>query len=411
MKKRWAALGAAGSAFVTLLACSSFDASPAPPGDDGSAPEAASPVDASTAPDVAPDSAKLCVPAPLEPSDAGEDANCEGTGVTIGLDTSSKHCGRCGHDCLGTACVNGVCAVVPLSSELGSIAVTAATATHLYYSSSGSSSRRVRRFSFADGGVEELANPSGIGYLKETRAVGPTPSVYAVLSDRGVIAVPVGGGSESTVVDDGNNNVDRMAADETNLYWTRSGTLLARAHADGTSVPANFVVHSAKTAVVATALFADGAHLFYAVRDTGDGGTTTSIWMRGPGKLDSVSQRLPSVEDVVDFAGDAEFLYWTTPKGEIWRAAKTGTAKPELVARVPGLRLYSKGLAVDDAYVYAAMTLSGLGGDVQMTLVQASKCGGPIRVLVNDAIFGGGLVAAGGYLYWGSSPSLQRIAK
>lgn len=406
----WAALGAVATAFVTLLACSSFEEAPATPDGNDGATEGAAPAEGGAV-DAGSDSASVCVPAPLDPVDAAEDASCEGPGTTIGLDTSSKHCGRCGHDCLGTACVGGKCAVVAVSTEVGSTSVTAATATHLYYSSHDATNRRVRRLAFADGGVEQLAMLTGNGYLKDTRAVGPTPDVYVVLSDRGVLSIPTTGGAESTVVDDGNNNIERMTADTTNLYWTRYGTLLARSHADGTNATANFVVHTGTATSVVIGMFADGTRLYYALRDSFDGGATVSLWTRGPGKLDSVSQRLASIEEVVDFANDAEFLYWSTPKGEIWRAAKVGASPAERIARVTGTLLHSKGLAVDDRYVYAAMTASATGGDVQMTLVQASKCGGPTRVLVNDAIFGGGLVAAGGYLYWGSSPALQRIAR
>ena len=413
-KRRWAALGGGAAVVVASFACATFDGAGVPPAaDDGSAAEAAPPpIDATASVDAGSEAASICVPAPLEPSDAGVDANCEGTGLTVGLDTSSRHCGRCGHDCLGATCVNGLCTIEQLSTELGSTSVSAATATHLYYGTVGGGSRRVRRRSLATGASESLANPTGVGYVKDVRAVGPAPAVFAILSDRGVISVPVGGGSETTIVDDGNNTVDRLSVDETNLYWSRYGTLLARARADGTDAATNFAVFSATATRVATAFVADGTRLYYVVEETdGDGGKTHSIWMRGPAKADSVTQRLALVDEVVDFAFDEAFLYWSTSKGEIWRAAKTTAAPAELVARAPGPHLWSKGLAVDDAYVYAAMTLSGQGGDVQMTLVQAPKCGGPTRVVARDAIVGAGLVASGGYLFWGNNPSLQRLAK
>jgi hypothetical protein len=398
---------------VALFACSSFDAADVPPGDEGGT----STTEASGGPEgAAGDSApSSCVPSPIEVSDAGEDASCDG--VTIILAESSQHCGRCGHDCLGASCVNGRCVIASVAQDqLTGVNVAAATATHLYFSTTEDSPggpiyRYVRRLAFADAGVETLAAPGGGGYLHETAVEGATPSVFAILSDRGVIAVNVDQTPETTVVDDGNNNVGHLAVDATNLYWMRSGQLLARPRADVTNVAANIVVQGGSATLEPIAMIADGTKLYWSVRESGaDAGAKTSIRVRGPGKTDSPSVKVASVDEVIEFAADAEFLYWSTPKGEIWRVLKATMATPELVTRVSGPKQYSKGLAVDDGYVYAAMTPSAQGGDLQMVLVQAPKCGGPPRVLAEDGTLGG-LVAKDGYLYWGFAKTVRRIAK
>ena len=413
----WAALGVPVASVAAVLACSSFGEAANTDAEGGATPDGeaeAATTDAST--DPADASTSVCIPVAVEPSDAGEDANCEGTGAATILGESGKHCGRCGHDCLGAGCVNGVCNVVPLTTdELGSTSVTAATSTHLYYSStSGNPSppRYVRRLAFDDGGVEFLAIPSGTGYLHDTRIEGASPAIYTVLSDRGVLFIPTDGGSESTVVADNSNVVLGLAVDAVNLYWLLGSALWGRARADGVNASANFVIHSGTASSAATALIADGAKLYWAVREQLlDGGTTTSIRVRGPGKNDTVSVHLPAVPDVIGLAVDANFLYWSSPNGEIWRAAKATNALPELVTRVTGARRFSKGLAVDDNYVYAAMSVDSQNGTVAMSLVQAPKCGGPPRLLADDTLVGGGLIAAGGYLYWGRGFSVVRIAK
>ena len=49
---------------------------------------------------------------------AAEDASCVPGSSPVDLMVSSKHCGRCGHDCFGDACLGGRCVVTDETGAL-----------------------------------------------------------------------------------------------------------------------------------------------------------------------------------------------------------------------------------------------------------------------------------------------------
>jgi hypothetical protein len=108
---------------------------------------------------------------------------------------------------------------------------------------------------------------------------------------------------------------------------------------------------------------------------------------------------------------DAEYIYLVSGNGEIRRVLEQGVTPPEIIGRITGLRRVAKGIAVDDGYVYVACSQDGNGGTVQLDLYQVSKCGGPMRLLADDLIYGGSLAASGPHLYWGHAAAVARIAK
>jgi hypothetical protein len=391
------------------VACSAFTASEddaLPPTDDGGT------LDGGGADGTTDGAAAVCVFD--EAPDAGVKADCDGTGLPVDLATADKHCGRCGHDCLGTGCNGGRCVVKPASTgDYNYTAVTVATSEYIYYSSSDfADNSHVRRLALADGAVTTLSTLSGTGALNGPGVSGA--SVFAVHAPRGVLAFPIGGGQGNTVVDDP-YNVDHLVVDNTNLYWVKNYAVLARPHADGPDAGATFVVNYDPAFPHITRMVADGARVYWAASSVpiGTAGPVASaLKMRGPARTDSSVTRVSGVTaNITTLAFDVDYIYYSTDVGEIWRAAKATAAPPELVTRISGVRRWAKGLAVDDTSVYAAMTPSNLGGDVTMALIQASKICGPPRVLADSQISAVGLVSAGKFLYWGSFGTVDRLVK
>lgn len=77
------------------------------------------------------------------PSDSdGNDGSSDSAATCTGdLLNDPKHCGRCGHDCLGGGCKLGSCQPVRLASGLTEPAWIAVDGTHVYVATSGQISR------------------------------------------------------------------------------------------------------------------------------------------------------------------------------------------------------------------------------------------------------------------------------
>lgn len=174
------------------------------------------------------------------------------------LDVTSRHCGQCGHDCLGGNCNMGVCGPKVLGETLSNVGVTA-DAYHVYFTDHGGG-QVFRVDAMGLSGVEILADkqggPTGIAvdgtnvYWTNTvsGAVMVRPlaqnGVPAVLAgtqaapsdvvtrggivyftnsgDGTVMSVPAGGGNP-TVLASGQKTPLRLAIDNNNLYYTDRG--------------------------------------------------------------------------------------------------------------------------------------------------------------------------------------------
>lgn len=89
-----------------------------PPAADGSAGEGSRPADGGPV-DATPDVV-----------DDGRDA---GAGPCVDVASDPRHCGACGHDCLGSSCVGGRCQPVTLANDRGKPEAIALDATHVYW--------------------------------------------------------------------------------------------------------------------------------------------------------------------------------------------------------------------------------------------------------------------------------------
>jgi hypothetical protein len=75
----------------------------------------------------------------------------------ISLATDPQNCGACGRDCLGGACVAGVCQPVVLGSEFTSPSAAALSATHVYFREGAQGAGRILRIPKAGGNAEVVA--------------------------------------------------------------------------------------------------------------------------------------------------------------------------------------------------------------------------------------------------------------
>lgn len=359
------------------------------------------------------DAAPSCTPQPIDAVDAGEDASCDPGGPPVVLASSSMNCGRCGHDCAGDQCVQGRCVVTmitsgePTNPSLGSVV----GGSLLYGSGAGTS--LVVSIGLDDAHTKAtlatIESDAG-GGLDGPVLVGS--QIFAVHGDIGIVELPAAGGQWTTFLAQAQSpgRIAGMTADSANVYWATEYRAIEAAPrpSSGTyyEVQAGF---DGKVAGLAS----DGSRLQWATTPSAvDGGPapTGTLNIRGTGKTDSTVARASGLSPVAALTFDADYIYIASADGVISRVTKAGTSMPVVITRLPGDRLTPKGFTVDDGFIYIGVT-DGQGGSVQINLFQAPKCGGPARLLTQDAMFGPGLVAAGSFLYWSQFRAIARIAK
>jgi hypothetical protein len=360
------------------------------------------------------DGAPACVRAAIEASDAGPDANCEGTGSVVDLDTAPNDCGRCRHSCRGDGCVAGRCKVVeitPFEQEpyLGDIIDGA-----LFYSTNGDSFSQVRRIPLGPNGptgpstlIATISGGGPGGILSDLRNSGGV--LFGLYSTRGVIVQPLDGGPHALVVDDA-NQVAGLDADPTNLYWRSvlGKVSLRRLGSDAGEVP----LHADPKTYWVGGLVTDGTRVFWSTHPKPvDGGATPvdTIWMRGVGEGASSMTRATVTGTVFSLAVAGKYVYWGNDLGEVWRALKATNDPAELVTRLTGANRVVESLAVDDESVFA---FAGPGdGSRAGEIVQAPNCGGPPRRLYEGVMSTPPLLLAGPNLYWRRDGFLVRMTK
>jgi hypothetical protein len=328
--------------------------------------------------------------------EASPEASCS---TDIAVDP--KNCGRCGHDCLGGACLEGLCQPVVLASNRGGPGSVAIDATHVYWLESSAS--MVVRVPKAGGPIEVLATVvgnAGAGNLRvdESRAywadnfaatnsfllrrssVSKVPDAGAPIQ-YGAYVIQSGVGGPPTFV-------LGMALDGNDLLSTSGGGVTRSAKDSGAVAP---VVN---VPTVLTCLTADDAGLYVGSLDgqllgvSPEGGTTSPIgtglgdveellldgadlfWIaRGQGTIGIAKQRSsPSVfagslDDPRGVAVEDTSVYWTE-RDVVRSCPRSGCgAGPRVIAK---LQARPMGIAVDATNLYWA---NGLGG----TIVRLAK--------------------------------------
>jgi hypothetical protein len=107
-------------------------------------------------PGLSPDAATTDAPQ----SDAAEAASC-----STDVKSDPKHCGRCDHDCLGGACVEGACQPVILAGGQARAVLVGVDATHVYWEATaaidGGTAMALRRTPKSGGAIEEALQQGG----------------------------------------------------------------------------------------------------------------------------------------------------------------------------------------------------------------------------------------------------------
>jgi hypothetical protein len=157
--------------------------------------------------------------------DASREGGVDGASCVGDLKTDRANCGRCGHDCLGGDCTDGVCQPVTLvqnEPQLGAIAVDGDTAYWV-------ANYAIHKCAVAGcGGV-----PTAVGTVtaSATRIVVRGPHLAwatgGVLQAGDVFTCPIagcGGAPTKLGSGSGSGNPNSLAADTTNVYWSNTAS-------------------------------------------------------------------------------------------------------------------------------------------------------------------------------------------
>jgi len=116
-------------------------------------------------------------------TDTDTDGPCAMTdcdGECVDLDSASAHCGSCGFDCLGGACVDGECEAAELAASKGRLFMVEVDDEHLYYGGDGVFIGRM-----AKDGSDDVTIQAGAEVCLES-AITPSSLVWSSAEAMGV---------------------------------------------------------------------------------------------------------------------------------------------------------------------------------------------------------------------------------
>jgi hypothetical protein len=335
--------------------------------------------------------------------DSGDGANGGGTdGSRPCTDTQmdSHNCGRCGHDCLGGACVQGHCQAVALvSSDAGVTPFGLAQDDAYLYWTDLKATGSVNRTS-KDAGSTLPVSPSAV--YPRTVVVDDAGVVFWGESS-GIYRCAHTGCSGNPLLVATGNSVSSLAIDGNFVYWSEGAPQILRAHQYGSNeTGATLWQGDAATNEVA----ADGQRVYFTAQDGllhaigVDGGAPATASWGNP--LSSGSQ------GIAVYGGD---VYWTVAdptQGSIL-AAPTSTLT---VGTVAASQQDPQPVATDGANVYwanvniAAQSAVILGCSI-------ANCPSPTQLFQRQASNAVAMVVDDRSIYWTDSynGSLWMLAK
>lgn len=298
--------------------------------------------------------------------------DCDGGGTScIDLGTSSKHCGACGHDCLGGGCLEGRCLPVLLwdgeepdgratgidqsdeyvyaTTSLGVVRVPKAGGTPLMLTNESAGPRidvegahayftagSLQRVPLGGGSPESLAVKSGWGgrglRVDATHAYA-VRSLYGDGAQVELMRVPRNGGSQVNAPLTGTGGWG-VQLDAANVYVTGSAGVYRVSKADYTSAEQIYVGESGDNLVLhGASAYLLGAGLWRLDFATDPPGATLLDAELSTGQL----------------ASDGERLYYTLfDAGELGRIEFDGTGRVVLAKNLVGADV----LVIDDEAIY-----------------------------------------------------------
>ncbi len=266
------------------------------------------------------------------------------TGCGASLNSDSKNCGACGHDCLGGSCEGAICQ--PFTIATGDVPKQIAIdATHVYWTNWG--------------------------------AAPGTGTVVRALKN-GANVVTLAGAQQNPL---------GLALSATALYWTNwTGGAVHACPLTGCASLTTPPVLAGGTHPWAIAI--DGSRVFW--NANGDG----NIW-RTPTESGTSTTVAIALNGPVDVKVDATYAYFTSA-GEVSRVRKDGAGLLESIARN---QIASEYLALDAAHIY--WTQNGTAPGYTDGVVMAADLDGanPTRISSSEHRPRGIAVEATG-LYW-----------
>ncbi len=171
------------------------------------------------------------------------------------LKTDPHHCGRCGHDCLGGRCLDGMCDARMLAGNLPAPLAIAAFSGWVYWgdAESGMISRvktdgsRVERLTKAVAPISDIAvDAFGLVFCVRDPPLATPAAVYSLSIDTQA-DTPFGGG-EPRPLATGWNSVVNVVMDDDTVYFlsARAPAELVRVHRDGQERLSSFTVGIAR---------------------------------------------------------------------------------------------------------------------------------------------------------------------
>ena len=322
----------------------------------------------------------------------GSFGNCDGNdsnGCETDLDVSGTHCGFCGRDCFGGACVDGVCQPVTLSSGDRNPADMKVDGQELFWANPD----QIKKVNFATPGAQPVVlGPNEESFISNVEL--DANYIYWTLADS-VRRVDRNGGTPETVVDGIPSPFGLALVSASSLVFTNYTTFGTQSSVwtvppDGSIAPLP-LTNADGPRGLATA----GGAIYFADSNTSqifryELGVTTEL---------AAGTGTPWL-----LRTDGVDVFWTDiNQGEVNKVSINGGP----VTLLADVDAGSAGLALDATHVY--FTHLGDG-----TVSRVPKGGGAIEVLYDGMVSTYGIVVTSDRVFWGNytiDGSIMMLAK
>ncbi|MBI5536342.1 MAG: hypothetical protein HY898_26715 [Deltaproteobacteria bacterium] len=309
--------------------------------------------------------------------------DCDGNGTCeASLKDDPANCGACGHDCLGSECLQGMCKPLLVADGLQSPNGIAVNAKWLVWTN------------YYGGTVYKaplpLSTPSGATLLSISTG-GPGAIViddvntYWAESDVGtVMQVLTEVGGLPTYLAVGLDRPAGLAQDATSVYVSTRGTVTSLSEIKRIPKSGGTAIAIASDAAGASGLAIDAASVYWA-------NSTTGVIWKAPLDLSGTPTQLAAGQaSPLGVAVDNVSVYWTSSSAAVvMKVPKAGGTATKLSTGMNP----TAGIVVDGAFAWFAETTSG-------SIRRVSTQGGPYQTIVYGALSPLNLAIDSKLVYW-----------
>ena len=317
-------------------------------------------------------------------------ASCDNSlanGCEVEVASNPRHCGRCGHDCLGGACEAGRCRPVQVASGFVSVGQIAAYGPEraIYWHDRGEPAKptgRLLRKRLPDGMVETLVDGLSYPFGVDVDAGGVYWTDGFEASAAGSVGMLAPGSAMPRVLAANRYVPVGIKVHGAHVYWAEYGPSLVMRVAKAGGAPEVLAQPAMPMtdglvgiAVSDRYVFASNKWLGQIVRVSLTG---------GDGKILYTTPRLRQV------AVDGAAVWWTEDDGAVMRGDESGAAAQTVVSNLAG----AYGIALNgDSVYFADPTSAG-------AIYRAPKTGGAKEVLASTQALPFGLAVDDSAVYW-----------